>query len=289
MSNIDLLQEINQLWQGLVFIAVVLVFMFLMKLWRDWRTHFDTDEEVEQRSNLAVGLRRAGIYLAIAIAMVGAVSGSSRGFVPDLTALVIDGILAVLLLAGARIFNDFVILGSVDNDTAAKNGNVAVGLVEAGSAVATGLILYGAFAGESVDLLNGVLSVIAFAVLGQIALLAFYEVYQLITPFDVKHEIRNGNPAAGTAVAGMLIALGFILKASIAGPFVSWIDDIVSFALYAVVGILVLLLFRKVIDWLFLPNTNLAAEVARDKNVAAIAMAQGAIIAVALVISSAII
>ena len=62
-----------------------------------------------------------------------------------------------------------------------------------------------------------------------------------------------------------------------------------SFALYAVIGILVLLLFRKVIDWLFLPNTNLATEVARDRNVAAIAMAQGAIIAVALVISAAII
>lgn len=289
MANIDLSQEIGQLWQGLVFIAVVLAFMFLMKLWRDWRTHFDTDEEVEERGNLAVGLRRAGIYLAIAIAMVGAVSGSPQGFVPDLTALVIDGILAVVLLAGARIFNDAVILGTVDNDTEAKNGNVAVGLVEAGSTIATGLILYGAFTGESVGLLNGILSVLAFAVLGQIALFVFYEVYQLITPFNVKDEIKNGNAAAGTAVAGMLVALGFILKASIAGPFVSWVDDLVSFALYAVIGILVLLLFRKVIDWLFLPNTNLATEVARDRNVAAIAMAQGAIIAVALVISAAII
>ena len=289
MSNFDLMQGVNQLWQGLVFIVVVLVFMFLMKLWRDWRTHFDSDEEVEERSNLAVGLRRAGLYLAIAIAMVGAVSGSPQGFVPDITALVIDGILAVILLAGARIFNDYVTLGKVDNDTEAKSGNVAVGLVEAGSIVATGLILYGAFVGESPDLLNGVLSVLVFAVLGQIALLLFYEAYQFITPFDVKHEIRSGNPAAGAAVAGMLIALGFILKASIAGPFVGWVDDIVSFAIYAVIGILVLLLFRKVIDWLFLPNTNLAAEVARDQNVAAIVMAQGAIIAVALVISAAII
>lgn len=289
MPNIDLSQELSQLWQGLVFIVVVLAFMYLMKLWRDWRTHFDTDDEVEQHSNLAVGLRRAGIYLAIAIAMVGAVSGSPQGFVADLTTLVIDGVLAVILLAGARIFNDSVILGAVDNDTEAKNGNVAVGLAEAGSTIATGLILYGAFTGESDTLLNGILGVIVFAVLGQIALLVFYEVYQLITPFNVKEEIKKGNAAAGAAVAGMLVALGFILKASISGPFVSWADDLVSFGIFSVIGILVLLLFRKVVDWLFLPNTNLAIEVARDRNVAAIAMAQGAIIAVALVISATII
>ena len=288
MPNIDLSLAISQVWQGLVFILVVLAFMYLMKQWRDWRTHFDTDDEVEEKSNLAVGLRRAGLYVAIAIAMVGALSGSPQGFVPDLTALAIDGVLAVILLAGARIFNDNVILRSVDNDTEAKNGNVAVGLAEAGSTIATGLILYGAFTGESDTLLHGILGVIVFAVLGQIALLIFYEVYQLITPFDVKDEIKNGNAAAGTAVAGMLVALGFILKASISGPAVSWVEDIVSFAIYAIIGILVLLVFRKVIDWLFLPNTNLAIEVSRDKNVAAVTMAQGAIIAVALVISAAI-
>ena len=58
MTVDELIESIAPLWQSVVFVIVALVFMYLLKLWRDWRTPFDDDHELADRGNLAVGLRR---------------------------------------------------------------------------------------------------------------------------------------------------------------------------------------------------------------------------------------
>ncbi len=284
MTVDELIESIAPLWQSVVFVIVALVFMYLLKLWRDWRTPFDDDHELADQRNLAVGLRRAGLYVAVAIGMSGALTGPSLGFVNDLIEFAIDGVLVVVLLNLARFISDVLMVRKVGHDAAVAQGNVAVGLVEAGAYLATGLILYGSFTGEGGDLLNP----IVFFVLGQAVLLILYELYQWITPFHVTEEIEKGNAAAGLAVGGILTAQGVILSASIAGPFVSWTADLVSFAISALTGIILLLASRKVIDWLFLPRTTLQIEIERDRNVAALALTEGMIIAVAIIISTVI-
>ncbi len=44
----------------------------------------------------------------------------------------------------------------------------------------------------------------------------------MTTPFNVRNEIKADNPAAGIGLAGILIALGIILMASLSGPFTGW-------------------------------------------------------------------
>ncbi|MAG35602.1 MAG: hypothetical protein CL878_05070 [Dehalococcoidia bacterium] len=284
MTLDELIESINPLWQSVVFVIVALCFMYLLKLWRDWRTPFDNDHELAEERNLAVGLRRAGLYVAVAIGMIGALTGPSLGFASDLIEFVIDGVLVVVMLNLARYINDVLVVRQVGHDAAVEQGNVAVGFVEAGSYLATGFILYGSFTGEGGNLWNP----IVFFVLGQAVLLIIYEVYQLITSFHITEEIEKGNAAAGLAVGGILTAQGIILSASIAGPFVSWTADLVAFAISALTGIILLLASRKVIDWLFLPHTTLQIEIERDQNVAALALTEGMIIAVALIISAVI-
>ena len=304
----DVLSEFSEIWQAAVFVVILIAFMYVIKIVRNIITPFDDDEEVEEKSNLAVGLRRAGLYIGLGIAIVGALTGvqaeingldqdaaiaelagisvevNEIGVAEQIGRVALNGAIAVGLLILVGFFNDLVILRSIDNNEEVGRGNVAVGLVEAGGYVASGLILQGAFTGEG----GGIASALVFSVLGQIALLAMYGVYQWATPFDVTAEIKDGNPAAAVAVAGMLVALGLILRASIAGPFEGWVIDLVTFGFYAVVSIVFLLIVRQVTDRLFLPNTDLATEIARDRNPAAISLAYGAIIAVALVVSFAI-
>ena len=204
--------------------------------------------------------------------------------IEEIGMIALNGAIAVALLLLVGFFNDLVILRRIDNNDEVGKGNVAVGLVEAGGYIAAGLILQGAFTGEG----GGVLSSVVFTVLGQITLFAMYLVYQWITPFDVTAEIKGANVAAGIAVSGMLVALGVILRASIAGPFEGWIIDLATFGFYAVVSIVLLLILRQVTDRLFLPNTDLATEISRDRNPAAISLAYGTIIAVAMVVSFSI-
>ncbi len=273
----------------IVYAAVVLAYIWIAKKWRDLATtKFDDDREIEQNSNIAVGLRRFGLYLGLAIGMSAALAGETSGFVNDLKMLAIDGALVLVMMMIARFFNDTIILRGISNDDEALAGNAAVGLIEAGSYIATGLIMFGAFTGGGGTILQGYLSAMLFAALGQISLLIFFEAYEFSTSFNVRKQVKMANPAAGLAVGCMLVAMGIILRASITGDFQGWLVDIKSFALSTGYGILLLLLFRKIIDWLFLPHTTLQIAVEREQNVAAVAVTQACILALAIIIAGVI-
>lgn len=275
------------LGQGAVYAVVAFIFIVIAKKIADKRTtDIDDDHEIGENSNLAVGFRRTGLYLAFAIAFAGTLGGISAGFTADILALLVDGVVITVCLFTCRKINDRIMLANIDNDAEAKNGNVAVGLTECGMYVATGFILNGSFFGTSENIAAGVAGALVFFVVGQAVLLIGGYCYERMTPFNVREEIKKGNAAAGVALAGMLIALGVVLRASIAGPSAGWTADFIAFGMYAVYGIVLLLVFKKAVDWFLLPGTSIAVEVERDRNVAALALTEAGIIAVAIMISS---
>ncbi len=284
------------LGQGLMYVILGVFFIWLVKKVDDWRTReFDDDVEIDN-GNVAVGLRRAGLYLGIAIALSGAMGGASKGFFPDLFQLLIDGLIITGFMFSSRFVNDYIMLGNISNDGECVKiiitpegkkikGNSAVGMVEAGMSVATGFILNGAISGTGGTLIEGIASAVLFFILGQMALLIFGFLYELTTPFNVRSEIQNNNLAAGIGLGGTLMAFGIILMASLSGPFTGWAHDILSFCLYTVYGIIMLLVFKTIIGKLLLPTTTIAVEIKEDRNVAAMIVVECAINAVAIIIA----
>ncbi len=294
----DIAATLTGLGQGLIYVIICIFFIWLVKQIDDWRTKDFNDDTHIDDGNAAVGLRRAGLYLGIAIALSGAIQGSSSGFFIDLIQLLIDGLIITGFMFSCRFLNDFMMLGNIDNDAECIKeftdengqttvGNTAVGMVEAGMYLATGFILNGAVSGSGGTFLQGIASAVLFFILGQLALLIFGLLYELITPFNVRQEIKENNLAAGIGLGGILIALGIILKSSISGEFTGWTNDLTGFGIYAAFGIVMLLIFRAVVDKLLLPTTNIATEIKEDKNVAALIVIQSAINAVAIVIAFA--
>ncbi|MCG8567740.1 MAG: DUF350 domain-containing protein [Desulfobacterales bacterium] len=285
--------------QGACFALVGIGFIFLAKRLDDWRTRdFDDDRHIDD-GNVAVGLRRAGLYLGLAIAMAGALSGSSSGFWLDLVYLIVDGLIITGFLFSSRTVNDLVMMGHIDNDAECVReftlpdgrtvtGNTALGMVEAGMYIATGLILNGSLSGGVSSFFQSLMSALVFFIIGQAVLLLFGLLYELITPFNVREEIKRNNLAAGIGLGGILIALGVILMSSLSGPFTGWGRDLASFAIYTVFGMILLLGFRSLVDRVLLPTTNLATEIKTDQNVAALVVVESAIIAVAVIIAYAI-
>ncbi|MCH7783301.1 DUF350 domain-containing protein [candidate division KSB1 bacterium] len=281
-----MIDQIVVMGESFLFALVAVILMWFTKLYRDWRTPFDDNNEVVENSNAAVGLRRAGLFLGSAIGISGAIvtETSSDPLLTQIGLFALDAVVVIVLLLVARFINDTIILSKIKNDEAVKNGNIAVGFVEFGSYLATGLILFGVFSGEG----GGYEVAVGFFALGQVALFLLIKVYQVITPFDVYEEINKGNAAAGLAVGGMLTALGIILQATVTGAFTGWAETLADFGIYTVFGIILLVIFRWIIDLLFLPKTKLAVEIQRNQNIAAIAVAQGALIGVAVIISNMI-
>jgi uncharacterized membrane protein YjfL (UPF0719 family) len=271
---------------NVLYAVIAVVFAWVAKKVADvMTTKVNDDKEIEENNNLAIGISRAGLYLGGLVAMAGVLTGPSVGLKQDLIGLGVYGVLAYVLLFVARRINDSVLLSGIDNVEACKDGNKAVGIVEFGSYVATGLIINACVSGDGGGLKEGLIGTLVFFAIGQALILILMALYEAGTPFKAKEEIRQGNAAAAIMVAGKSIALAVILRASILGPSTGFAEDIKAFGISAAVGIVLLMVFNRAIDHLFLPGTNLKTEVERDKNVAAVTVTQVSTIGVALILS----
>ncbi|MCP4969108.1 MAG: DUF350 domain-containing protein [Arcobacter sp.] len=272
--------------QSIVYAMCVFMFIYFAKVIADYRVAsiFNVDYQILVSENIAVSLRRAGLYLGVAIGMYAAIEGNSSNFIEGLISEIIYGILILIFLFIAMFINDKIILKGINNDEEIKNNNISVGLFEMGSYIATGIIAYGSFIGS-----GPWYSSIIFFALGQLVLIAMVWIYRYLTKYDSIKEIKEGNIPAGLMIGGIMIAYGLILKASIIGPFTNWTNDLSSFALSALSGILLLLVFaNKAIDKLFLPGSNIHKEIAEDKDLPPIIVVVAIKISIAIIISAVI-
>lgn len=271
--------------KSLTFTVLAIIIMYIVKRADDWRTPFNEDEEINQKRNLAIALRKSGIFLGMSIGLAGALWGTSGSFrlATDVAAFIEDGILMMVLLFVAFLVNKKLILWEVDNDQALQNGNAAVGTVEFANYVASGLIMNGAFSGDG----GGLLTAIVFFAIAQLAFVVSFTVYSRITQRNICHEIDvNGNIAEGVDLAGLLLAISLILRASIAGPFTGWVPGIITFLVYFVIGLVFLLMCRFACNRIFLPGASYDKEIKTDQNVGAATISSMLQIAVAVIIAA---
>lgn len=264
------------------FALISIAFMFVAKLVVDRITPYNDDVEVREKFNLAVALRSGGIYAAVAIGMAGALQGPSAGFENDVREFAIDGFVVIAMLLVCKAVLHLLTLRAIKPTAEVAKGNVAVGLLECCSYLATGLILNGAFTDVGGTLLGAVI----YALLGQVALAVTFLIYEAITPWSVTSEIANGNRAAALFGGARMLALGMILQAALAGPMEDWATDLTAFGLFFVFGTLLLAVVGWLADLLFLPGQRIREAIVEQKNLAAIAKVAGVQLAVALVVAT---
>jgi uncharacterized membrane protein YjfL (UPF0719 family) len=261
-----------------------LLVVWLVKLAGDKCAPFDEDKAMLLESNLAVGLRKSGICLGLFLALAGVLSGKSSKIMVDLWNFLQATIMIVILLFVTFEINKRIILRKVNNDEAVARGNVAVGAVEFSTFVGTGIIMNGAFTGEG----GGLWAAGVFFILGQIALVVVFYLEAAISRRNIQEEIEiKGNIAEGVDVAGILIAISIILRASIMGPFTGWIPGLQGFGIYLALGLLALFVFKALALKMFMPRVSYADEMDKQRNEAVAILAACIQISVAVFIANA--
>jgi uncharacterized membrane protein YjfL (UPF0719 family) len=258
------------------YVAIALLFMLAGRLVSDVLFR---SKRATRTPNLAVSVRHGGLYLAIAIAMTSALQGTASGFVQGVLEVSRDGGVVVFALLAAQWLNEWLIVPGLDNDQAVAEGNTAVALTEFGSYIATGMIASASFGGGE----GSWLTAIVFFLVGQFALIAGFWAQEVLLPGSYVDDVKHGREAAGVAVAGVLIALGVILRASIAGPFLGWEASFRALGLYAVGGILFLVLFQEIFAYVFVKRRHLDDQHHAVATSSVVACGQ---IAIALVITA---
>jgi len=265
MGN-EIEQLLTNVYSTASLLALYIVIFFLANIIYSKKAGYDVKKEIVENDNMAVAVSLAGYLIAISIIFIGCVLGPGKGILEDLVIVVKYSALGIVLLYVAHVINDKLILYKFKNiKELVEDRNVGTGAVQAGSYIASGLIIAGSIHGEG----GGLISASIFFLMGQVALILFAKIYNLITSFDVHDEIENNNYAAGIAVSGTLIALGIILAKAAGGDFISWEYNVTVFILDALVAFILLPLFRIVIDKLVISNEDLNKEIANDKNIGA--------------------
>lgn len=254
---------------GLTYVILAFLVILIAKMIKDWMTPFRIDEQLTRKDNPALGLAVTGYFAGVIIVLLGATTGPDPAVEPTTmelaTGLGIDlayavgGIVALNL---GRIIVDKLVLRKFSTvKEIIEDRNVGTGAVEFGAYVSTALVVAGSIHGEGT-----VLSALGFFALGQLVLVIFGFIYQAMTRYDIHDEIEKDNVAAGVALGSSLIAMGIILLRATGGDFISWNENLIGFSLSAVLGFMLLTVLRKATDWVLLPGTTLALEIARDRN-----------------------
>jgi uncharacterized membrane protein YjfL (UPF0719 family) len=256
---------------SLAYVFLGVVTLIVAKIIKDFLTPYKIDVELTAKDNSALGLTLTGYFAAVIIIFLGASVGLDPEEPLSASELAIElGIVLLYALGGivalnlGRVIVDKLVLTRFSTvKEIIQDRNVGTAAVEAGCFVATGLIVAGSINGEG----GGPLSALAFFGLGQVVLIIFSKFYQLITKYDVHAEIEKDNVAAGVALGSSMVAIGVVLLGATRGDFIGWTENLARFGYFAVLGLVLLLILRKVTDFLLLPGTTIAHEIATDRNI----------------------
>jgi uncharacterized membrane protein YjfL (UPF0719 family) len=247
-------------------ILICLLVLAFAKFVNDLITPYVVDIELAQRDNTALAVSFSGYMMAVMIVFIGALIGPSSGIGLDLLNVGSYSVGGIVLLNLARFINDKCILYKFSNfKEIIEDRNVGTGAVQFGSYIASGLIVAGAIQGEG----GGFLSVLALFAAGQVVLVIFTLIYNLVTPFDIHDEIEKDNAAVGVAFGGALIAIGIVLMNASAGNFAGWGIHLSSFVLHSLVVLLLLPIVRFCFDKFLFARFDLNREIQEDRNLGA--------------------
>ncbi len=258
------MEQVSQL--GFIFLELVVGFglfwlgqLAYQKLFR----RMELNLELFVKDNPAVAIALVGYYLGIVIALGGVLGQPSENWQDKLLNLVSYGATVILfMLAGAWV-GDRLILRCFDcKREILEERNTGAAAVEFGNHIANGLILSAALGGESGTWLVGLVCWIVG--LGVLVLVSF--LYPRVAKYDVFGEIeRRNNPAAGVALAGLLIATGNIVRVAFAAEFQNWVISFTQYSLTLLFCLASLIVIRWVADLILVPGVKISDEIARQQ------------------------
>lgn len=223
--------------------------------------------ELVEKDNLAFAVAHTGYFIGILLAVGSAIIGPSHGLYIDLFDITTYGLLAIFLLNISTIVTDKILLRKFSvHKEIVEDQNVGTGVVEAANAIASGLVLMGAVTGENLTGMSGYVTAIIFWVIGQVAVIFIAWIYHLITSYDVHVEIEKDNVAVGVGFAGVMVAIGNLVRFALSGDFESWTATFTDVGFEIVLGLILLPIARFLADKILLPGRNLTDELVNQEK-----------------------
>ncbi len=228
-----------------------------------FRRRLELNLELFVKDNPAVAIALVGYYFGIVIGLGGVLGESALTWQDKAINLTTYGATVILLmLAGAWVGEKFILRQFNCQREIIEDRNVGAANVEAGIHIANGLILHSALAGET----GGWEVALVCWLIGLITLIVVSSVYPRVTKYNVFAEIENrNNPAAGLALAGLLIATGNIVRVAFYQDFQGWLVSFPQYILILLFCLVSLIVIRWIADLVLVPGVKISDEIAHQE------------------------
>jgi uncharacterized membrane protein YjfL (UPF0719 family) len=251
------------------FMAEALVILILAKLVRDRVAALRGEQvnELVRAGSVGAAVTQTGYLIGVLLGFLGAVSarGAQESFLDTLLAVALAGGAAIALQLLADLLSDKLIFRGVDRG-AAEGSNVALAVGKAAVSIATGLVLRGALS----DTEAGWLVRVGWFAAAQVVMVLAVLLYCRLTPYDDLAEIGRNNLAAGFPIAGILLAVGFVMEAAVAGrASESTQQAALQAAKFLGVSLVLVYAIRLITHFVLLPRLKLHQAIVDQKSVGA--------------------
>lgn len=216
-----------------------------------------------KKKNMGFYIRNSAYMLGFAIAISS--SFLSNGMEFDITyplfAAIDMAIVLSLLYLSIKINNKFILSG-INNDKMILQGNLSIPIIEAGTIIATSIILFSSMYGE-----GKYIDALLFFVLGQGALFLMFKIYERSTRFDDLKLIEDNNISISLVLFSVIVGFSLIIATSIFGDSseIGILEDIISFVYVFLFSVILLIIFlNRLLDKLFFPSHIIEEEIEKD-------------------------
>jgi hypothetical protein len=219
-------------------------------------TAFKDHEEIVERRTVSFIVIRAAMLAGQVVATIPLVSAKSDDTKLDLLWLGLGGLSIIAAFNLLRPVLDKLLYGKLLSANALREASVATAIVQTAFYLAIGLIISGAFTGTAPSTSVAIRATLLFTGLGLVTLLIAYLLAGKF--YGMRQAVKSdSNCAAALILGSIVLGLGFMLQAAIAGNFNGWTNGLIGFGLYAVIGIVVLVALVPLLDRLVLPKLSI--------------------------------
>ncbi|MBK1986612.1 DUF350 domain-containing protein [Sphaerospermopsis aphanizomenoides BCCUSP55] len=252
---------------GMIFIELVVGFALFwvgqFAYQKLFRRGLELNLELFVKDNPAVAIALVGYYFGIVIALGGVLGQSAVNWQDKAINLVTYGATVIIfMLAGAWVGDKFILRQFNCEREIIQDRNLGAANVEAGNHIANGLILNSALAGET----GGWLVSFVCWLIGLFVLVLVSSLYPRVTKYNVFAEIeKRNNPAAGVALAGLLIATGNIVRVAFNAEFTNWLVSFTQYGLILIFCLISLVGIRWLADLILVPGVKISEEIVNQE------------------------
>ncbi len=280
-------------WRVAIYLAVAVLILWAAKLANQATAGYSMKEQLTDHDNKAVAVSFAGFILSLCLIIHGILTApiglnvaldQDQAWLTDLSNTVIWSAFGCALLLITRVINDKVLFPRFSNKKElVTDRNVGMGAAQAGSYLATALIIRSVLSDEESGSLAAEFGLaLVWFIIAQVLLLLFSLFYQKTIRFNLHDELEKDNAAAGVAFSGNLIAFSLLLTF-----YLDSYDSLAGLAIWSIISALLLLVIRLIIGRLILSGSCLNDEIERDQNWGAALIETATVLGVALLIEGA--